>query len=88
MERDETAALAPSYDGISTVTSIDYENELAASLSNSLSSLNRLNNEAVVMGTRTDGHMPIVRRNFCLFVLFDLLLVSFIWLILEMVSIK
>lgn len=62
-----------------------FEDRLA-STSHSLSSLEKIPGEDVLLGARTDGRMSVARRFFCLFVLFDLLLTSLTWLICIMVS--
>lgn len=71
---------------LTNVNPVYYDDQLA-SASHSLSSLDRIPGEDVVSGARTNGRMSVVRRFFCLFVLFDLLLTSLTWLICIMVSI-
>lgn len=55
---------------------------------NSLGSLEGSQFEQIASGLKISGKMSVVRRFFCLFVLFDFLMISLMWLICIMASIK
>ncbi|KAK6634367.1 hypothetical protein RUM43_011767 [Polyplax serrata] len=70
------------YNGLMPDTqSLCTHNHQADSINNSLSSLEGTHLDEVASGFRRNGRMSAVRRFFCCFVLFDLLLIALTWLI-------
>lgn len=67
------------------ITAVEQLEQQIGSTHNSLSSLEGTYLEEVAAGAK-NGKMSAVRRFFCCFVLFDLLLIGLTWLICIMVS--